>query len=50
MFAAKQAKDIVLDVYNEIGVLHQVAKIVAEKGVNIRVRSPPEKRPPIHAS
>ena len=35
MFAAKQAKEIVVEVYNEIGVLHQISKIVAEKGVNI---------------
>ncbi len=35
MFAAKQAKEIVVEVYNEIGILYQISKIVAEKGVNI---------------
>ncbi len=35
MFAAKQAKEITLKIGNNIGVLHEVSKIVAEKGVNI---------------
>ena len=35
MFAAQQAKEIVLEVRNEIGILHQISKIVAERGVNI---------------
>jgi hypothetical protein len=32
---ARQGKEVVLEVYNEIGVLHQIAKLIAEKGVNI---------------
>lgn len=35
MFAARQDKEIVLEVFNEIGVLHDLAKVVSEKGVNI---------------
>jgi len=35
MFAARQARQIVVEVFNEIGVLHDLCKIVAEKGVNI---------------
>ena len=35
MFAARQGKQIVVEVFNEIGVLHDLSKVVAEKGVNI---------------
>ncbi|MFW5871240.1 MAG: hypothetical protein ACOCVH_02010 [Verrucomicrobiota bacterium] len=35
MFKAKYAKEITIEVGNEIGVLQQVSKIVAEKGINI---------------
>ncbi len=35
MFAARQDKEIVLEVFNEIGVLHDLSKIVSEKGVNL---------------
>jgi hypothetical protein len=35
MFAARQDKQIVVEVFNEIGVLHDLSKVVAEKGVNI---------------
>ena len=33
---AKPAKEIVVKVRNEIGLLNQMCKIIAEKGVNIR--------------
>jgi hypothetical protein len=35
MLAARQGKQITVEVFNEIGVLHDIAKVVAEKGVNI---------------
>ena len=35
MITALQTKEIVLEVRNEIGVLHQISKIVADKGVNM---------------
>lgn len=35
MFTARQIKEIALEVRNEIGVLHDLAKLVAEKGVGI---------------
>ena len=36
MFAARQDKEVVVEVFNEIGVLHELAKIVAEKGVSVQ--------------
>lgn len=35
MFAARQQKEVVVEVLNETGVLHDLARIVAEKGINI---------------
>ncbi len=35
MFTAQQVKEITVEVRNEIGVLHEMAKLVAEKGVSI---------------
>lgn len=35
MFTAHQAKEIVVKVRNDIGVLHQMVRVIAEKGVNI---------------
>jgi len=35
MFTAHQDQQIVIEVFNEIGVLYDLCKIVAEKGVNI---------------
>ena len=36
MITAKQCKEVSIRVLNDIGILHQLTKIVAEKGVNIR--------------
>jgi hypothetical protein len=36
MITAKQCKEVSVRVLNDIGILHQLTKIVAEKGVNIR--------------
>lgn len=35
MITVRQTKEIVVEVRNDIGVLHEVSRIVAEKGVNI---------------
>jgi hypothetical protein len=35
MFTARQGKEIMVEVVNEIGVLHNLTRTVAEKGVNI---------------
>lgn len=35
MFTAHQAKEIVVEVRNDVGVLHEMVRIIAEKGVNI---------------
>ena len=36
MIAAKHCKEISVRVYNDIGILAQLTRIIAEKGVNIR--------------
>ncbi len=36
MITAKQCKEVSVRVFNDIGILAQLTKIVAEKGVNIR--------------
>ena len=35
MFKARHIKEIVMDVRNDIGVLHEVTRIVSDKGINI---------------
>lgn len=35
MFTARQTKEITVEMRNEIGVLHNLSKLVAEKGVSI---------------
>lgn len=35
MFPAKQGKQIIVEVFNELGVLHDLARTVAEKGITI---------------
>jgi hypothetical protein len=35
MFTARQAKEIVVEVRNDVGVLHEMVRIIADRGVNI---------------